>query len=146
MKRIVVSMSACLTVALFVSNLQAQQLKTLCLGSINRFEKTENALSYDRLMLLCTTDLYRNQTDQSRIAYRSCYYLFSADSLQIYYGILSDKDKGYDQYLPQKQKGKTFSFRRGDVAQYVLEELDKGNVVSVACLNKRKFIVQSFNN
>ena len=97
-------------------------------------------------MLLCTTDLYRNQTDQAKISCRSCYYLFSADSLKIYYGILCGKDKNYDQYMPQKQKGKTFSFRRDDVAQYVLEELDKGNAVSVIGLNKRKFIVQSFNN
>ena len=73
MKKIVISMLTCLTTALLVSNLQAQQLKSMCPGSVNRFENTENALSYDRLMLLCTTDLYRNQTDQAKISCRSCY-------------------------------------------------------------------------
>ena len=142
-----ISMFACLIASLFLSNLQAQQLKSMCKAGVNRFETTGDALTYDHLMLLCITDLYRNQTEESRAGNRSNFYLFSADSSQVYYGILCEKDKGYEQYLPQKQNSRSFSFRKSAyIAEYVLNELDKGNVVSVASSGKRKFIVQSFNN
>ena len=149
MKRTIISMFACLTAVLFVSNLQAQSVKFPKLGSVNRFEKERDGLSsYEHLMLACMSDLYRNQTEESRAGNRSDYYLFYADSSQIYHMILREKDSAdnhYNQYMPQKQNGKILSWN-SDIAQYVLEELDKGNMVGVTGLGKRKFIVQSFNN
>ncbi len=100
------------------------------------------------LILMCVylseMGYYRNE--ESKNDCRSGYLILSADSLQVYHGMVCENDKGYEQYLPQKQSSKIFTFRRsGYIPQYVLEELDKGNVVSVASLGKRKYIVQSFS-
>lgn len=130
-------------IALTAMESQAQSIPFQ--ASVNRSELSDSLPSYEHLMLLCITDLYRNQVDDSRTGNSPVYYLFASDSSRIYYNLMKKTDEGYALYFPQKTKSKVFPFRKSArIAQYVSEKMGEGCKVSLGSVNKKKFIVQSF--
>ncbi len=133
----------CIIIAAMTLESQAQNIRFH--SSINRNEKPDSFPTYEHLMLLCIADLYSNQNNPSKTENRSNYYLFASDSIHIFYNLMKTTEDGFERYLPKKTESKVFPFRKSaNIAQYVLEQIDKGKMVSLGSLNKRKYIVQSF--